>query len=184
MNEETIYSVVLIICGVFYGISAYSINCIDETRLPGWEKLTREKIGGTVLGFAALIWCARHGTQVFPASAIRFYFYPAAFVFGWASYFLLDFLSARAIGGLLILTAHYLLHQSFSFHSPFRFILSAVCYLTGSAGIFLCWKPCLLRDLFRLAASDKSRKKNFVVVFASLSFVHLFYGISHLLGRV
>jgi hypothetical protein len=169
----------LVLYGIFFLSSAAYCYRTNESNITSREKLARDKIIGTLISFAALIWCAKHGLAIFPGEPVRVYFIPAAFFFAWASYFLLDFLAARGLGALMILAAHYHLHNSFAWDSPLRPFFSVLCFIIGTCGIFICGKPCLLRDFFRAIAQNQSKRKAYVIFLSGASIVFISYGIYH-----
>jgi hypothetical protein len=181
MTEPFVFSFSLIAYGIFFILFAFYCLSSNQNNIAAREKLVREKIIGTVMAFVALIWCAKHGLDIFPRESIRIYFIPLAFILTWAAYILLDFLPARSLGALMILIAHYHLQCSFTLKSPFKPFFSTICFLVGTLGIIICGKPYILRDFFRVAAGGGNKKYSAVVFLFFLSAVYLLYGTYHVL---
>ena len=66
------------------------------------------------------------------------------------SYFFLDYLLARAVGGVMILWAYYLVHESFNVHAAGTPVLALLAWIFGFGGIWVSGRPCALRDWIRL----------------------------------
>jgi hypothetical protein len=75
--------------------------------------------------------------------------YPAAILFTVLSWFFLDYLFSRALGGILILGAYYFVYGAFNFHTPGLAAFSILYWIAGITGICFSGKPCLMRDLLR-----------------------------------
>ncbi len=71
-----------------------------------------------------------------------------------ASYFLLDYLNARALGAFMILAANHLLHAAFVAELPARGFYSIVCLALGVAGLFLLGSPWRMRQTMQLAVKN------------------------------
>ena len=119
MTEQIVSSISMIFYGIFICLFALFIQKTSTVNIHLREKACREKIGGVLMAFVALIWCAKHGQSIFPGEKIANYFIPLALIFTWLSYFLLDYLAARSFAALLILFAHYHLHWIFTLNPPF-----------------------------------------------------------------
>lgn len=183
MTEENLFLFSFILYSIVlsaFGITVYKTN---ENNIHSREKACREKINGSLMAFAALFWCAKHGQSIFPGAKIANYFIPLAFVFTWLSYFLLDFLATRSFAALLILFAHYHLYWIFAIDPPFAPIASLLCFITGTAGIIIAGKPCLLRDFFRKSAQDPLFKRYSVISIFIISFMYLFTGICIIINK-
>ncbi len=184
MSAQSLFTFSILAYGAFLAALAVLVMLTgrDKGNLPSREKLCREKTLGVIMAFASLIWCARHGADIFPGEKISSYFLPLALLLAWVSYFLLDFLPARGLGALSILLAHYHLHWIFALGAPVAPLVSATCFVTGTAGIALCGRPCLLRDFFRRAAESPGfRRASTCAIFAA-SIVYLYAGIYHLVN--
>jgi hypothetical protein len=64
-----------------------------------------------------------------------------------SSFFLLDYLFARAMGGLILLAVNSLLHGAFVAHMPARPVFSFICYVLGTYALFMLGSPYRFRDL-------------------------------------
>lgn len=158
------------------GIWCWRMNL---TNLAVWEKLPRNRTAGTILGFLALLWCVPHATPIV-WDWMQGWLYPLIFICTVLGCLFLDYLFSRAFGGILILSAIYFLHESFTFHTPAAWILAIISWVLGIAGLFLSAKPHLLRDFIRLIAKDmlwRTVSAGFFMFFAGYS---LIVGIMHL----
>lgn len=120
------------------------------------EKIPRWKIPGFVLGLFVLAWCVPHTMPILP-EGLHKYLIPAMLAAAIASWFVLDHLFARALGGYMILTAHLFLRESYGVEGFGDPLFAAVCLIYGTLGIFLCGLPYRLRDLIRLELKPKYR---------------------------
>lgn len=152
-------AVVLAALGVLF--CAARNNCIRKI-----EALMRNRFVGLFVGWAALIWCVPHAQVVAPAFLLPFLI-PLAIVVPVLSFFCLDHMTARAVGGVLIIVAYEVLHRSFDLNLDFAPALAVACWLIGGAGIWISGIPFHLRDALRLAAEKRSWK----FFFCSLLFV-------------
>ena len=84
-----------------------------------WKKVPRERNIGTAVGLVALIWAARIALPMLEGglSKLKPILVPGAVVLGISCWFLLEYVMARALGGLLILMSALLLHQAFADHA-------------------------------------------------------------------
>ncbi len=184
MSAQALFTFSILAYGAFLAGLAVLVMLTDREKgnLPSREKACREKTCGVLMAFAALLWCARHGADIFPGEKIASYFLPLALILTWASYFLLDFLPARGLGALSILLAHYHLHWTFALGAPVAPLVSATCFITGTAGIAICGRPCLLRDFFRRAAESPGFRKTSTCTIFAASIIYLSAGIYHLVN--
>ena len=140
----------------FAGTVAFTLIAVWTLRrtpenLPAAEKLPRHRLAGAILGMAALIWCIPHAAVVAPGFLLP-WLWPLAIVLPVLSYFHLDYLLARSVGGLAILGAYYYIHLSFDLHSPGAPLLAVLAWIFGLGGIWVSGKPCALRDWIRAGA--------------------------------
>lgn len=138
-------SVFLALAGVAFAATA----AFGTTRHPELaKKLPRARVAGTILGALVLAYCAYEGGQLLPGTRWGAFFYALVPIVTVLSYFFLDFLMARAFGGLLIVLANYVIQHAFAYHCGCRplFAIAALCW--GCLGIaFLAW-PWWTRDFF------------------------------------
>lgn len=128
------------------------------SRRPGafYQAFARLTWPGLILGSLCLLWSARHACIMLEGDLQRFHIYvkllvPFTIV---ASYFLLDYLNARALGAFMILAANHLLHAAFVAELPARGFYSIVCLALGVAGLFLLGSPWRMRQTMQLAAKN------------------------------
>lgn len=156
------------------GISLFCSYWIFQTgrgNISSREHAARNETAGAILVFADLLWCIPNTKPLLPDST-HILLIPAAVLLTLAAWKLLDYLFSRALGGFLILLAHYLLHESFTYHTPAAPVFAVFCFIFGIAGLFFAGKPHLLRDLFRKCASSNIFRFSvsaFILAFACLS---------------
>ena len=131
-------------------------------------KLTREpRLVGTIVGAGCLVWAAYHGVQMLEGDLERFR------VVAWGlvpvitvlSYFFLDYINARVLGGLLALCANHLINGAFVFDVPLRGFYSILCLFLGIFGMVGIWMPWRFRDLIELSGQKDSVRKTCLAVF-------------------
>ena len=154
-NSYTIYCFALAASGAFSLFAALWFFKLSGKNLESRERVPRNAFFGSIVTIAAVIWCIPHAVPVVPAG-FQHLIVPGAVVAGLLAIIFLDYLFARAAGGFLILLAHYLLHDSFTFHTPFSPLFAAFCFALGTAGIFFAGKPYLMRDLIRKSAKERN----------------------------
>ncbi len=157
-------SIVLTAFITLWLFSVNQLNVNDRANLP------RNKIMGIVLGIPCLLWCIPHTRPILPVS-LHGLLIPVIIVFLVLSYKCLDYLFARSFGGFCILSAHYLLQQSFANHTSVTLILVLFLYLLGIQGLFFAGKPYLMRDVIRNIANN--RRWKYIVCGLYLSFIIL-----------
>ncbi len=149
----------LFIAGVLFGgvlQIAVAVWCLKltEEKLPVNEKLPRNRLGGAILGLAALLVCVPHAQVVSPAFLLPF-LYLLAVLIPVLSYFFLDHCLARAVGGVMILWAYYWINTAFALNSPLLWISAPAAWLWGALGIWISGKPWALRDWIRKGSTDR-----------------------------
>ncbi len=96
------------------------------------------------------------------------------------AFFFLDFLFARALGGLLLLAATWLLHSAFSAYLPMRPVFSVFAYLVAGFGALLVAMPWLLRDLLERARNDQAWRRCAAALCALFAAVFLLFALAAL----
>jgi hypothetical protein len=114
-----------------------------------WKRVPRERIVGGILGATCLIWAACLAAPLLEGSLERFRGALPFIVVGLSlsSFFLLDYLFARAAGGIILLAVNSLLHGAFVAHMPARPLFSFICYVLGTYALFMLGSPYRFRDL-------------------------------------
>lgn len=169
--------VAAVLLNLFFAISVAKISA--ET-LDSYRKLCRNQRIGVMLGFPLLCWCVPH-TQAIIFSWAEPYLWYAAIVLAVLSYFYLDYLFARALGGLFIIGAYCLVNWGYEFQAAGAIFLSIVSWLWGIIGIFISGKPSYLRDYFTKCAEDKKLKNISYAFFAASAVIFMISAIGELL---
>ncbi len=133
--------------------AALAVTRLKPESAARWESLPRASIPGAVLGLIDLLWCIPNVKPILSES-LHPALLPAAFALAILGWIFLDKLLARAIGGFLILLAHYFLKESFAAGAPGAELFAALCFVAGTFGIFVSGKPHLLRDFIRRACAS------------------------------
>ena len=161
-----ILSVLLALAGLTLALLAV----LGATRFPeAVKKIPRARVAGTILGVLVLIYCAYEGGQLLPGTRWVALFYALVPVVTVLSYFFLDFLMARAFGGLLIVLANYVIQHAFAYHCGCRPLYALAALTWGCLGIaFLAW-PWWMRDLFDCCEKYRSTRWGFLCVASILA---------------
>ena len=146
-------------------VFAAAIFKLDQKNLTFFEKLCRNKNAGIIIGFPLICWCVPHTQAIIFDWALPYLWY-AAVILSVLSYFYLDYLCARAIGGAFIIGAYCFVHWAFEFNAPLAAGMTVMAWLWGIAGITISAKPSLLRDYFRKCAANGKFKIASYVFFA------------------
>jgi hypothetical protein len=150
-----------------------------QTELP--SKLSRSRVLGELVGIPVLAWAAYHVTQmVQPGSIfipISVGLVPAVALLAWGH---LDYLFARACGGLLLLGANHLLTVAFVAEVPSRPFFSTFVYLMGLPGLFLVSSPWWMRNVLEKTRDSGAWRNGLAVAFA---FYAVFFAAYAVLGR-
>ena len=163
------YRILLPLCAVLSLASAYFLLKVDRDNLRTAEKVPRAQIPGAILGLIDLLWCIPNAMPILPESLHKFLL-PLAFVLAILAYIALDHLFARAIGGFMILTAHFFLKESYGAPVPGAMIFAIFCFIFGIIGIFISGKPYLIRDIIRLGTGRwRLVMPIFLILFALVS---------------
>jgi hypothetical protein len=169
MDDYTIYTLGMAVFGVVSAACAAWFFRLTPESGEKSGKIARAVWPGVILAFADLLWCVPQTKPLLPES-MHGWLLPLVFVLTWASWMFLDYIFSRALGGFLILLAYYFLHESFSWRTPGAPGLALLCFVFGTAGIFIAGKPWLLRDWIRTAAGKPKWRYAFsgaLVVFSA-----------------
>lgn len=168
-NPRLMYLILLPLCAVLCIAGGILLLGIDKANLPRLEKLPRAVIPGTILGFIDLLWCIPNAMPILPDSLHK-YLLPLALLLIILAYCALDHLLSRAIGGFMILTAHFYLKESFASPTAGSALFVTFCLVFGTIGIFISGKPHLTRDIIRLSVTRyRAVMPVFLILFAAVS---------------
>lgn len=139
-------------CTIF-GVLAIGFICANEQSITKWEKFTRNRVFGMIAAYPALFACIPHAQIVAPGFLQNpLLLWGLAITIPLLCYFYIDYYTARAIGGAVIILAYDLIHYAYDEKFPGAAFFTIAAWLFGFAAIWISGKPCALRDWFRLAA--------------------------------
>jgi|BioPla2DNA2_1021312.scaffolds.fasta_scaffold99014_2 hypothetical protein len=158
-------SLLLGLLSLFY---AYLFAVASRRNAPWYRSFPRHKWLGMILGTICLLWSAWHAIIMLEGDLQRFHIWvkllvPVTVVL---CYFFLDYLNARALGGLMILATNYLLHAAFVHAVPGRAFYSIICLFLGILGLFLVGTPWRMRQLLERAADNTRWATGLGIAFA------------------
>ena len=140
------------------------------------SRLPRSRLMGEAVGVPVLCWAAYHVTQmVMPGSIfakLAVVLVPVVAVAAWSH---LDYLFARAFGGLLLLGANHLLTAAFVVQAPGRSTLSVLLYAMGVPGLVLVSSPWGMRNLLEKARDSGAWRGGALAVCAFYAALFLGY---------
>lgn len=148
------------LAGSLFGAALLAMGTATALLLPRWpaagKVLPRERIVGAMLGVLCLIWSAHEAAPLLEESlaGYRRLLPYLVVVIGVLGILFLDYLFTRAVGGVLLLSIVWLLHQAFASHAPVRWLFAIVCYLLAIGGMFMIGSPWRFRDLLQRAAAE------------------------------
>lgn len=125
------------------------------------RRLPREKYLGIVIGAICLTWSAGQALPMLEGGLAKFQpliklLVPTVTVL---SFFFLNFIFTRALGGLMMLSATHMLHQAFIHHPPCRPVFSLACYIIAVAGMVALALPWYFRDLLEKCSEEAVWRK-------------------------
>ena len=172
MTEQILYRLWMIPAAVFFTLLGVLFFRLSPENIKRMESLPRNRIFGLLTGWFALFWCVPHAQAVAPGFLLPL-LYPIAIIVPIASFFCLDYMTSRAIGGLLIIFSYEALHRSFDLALPLAGTIAVCSWILGGCGIWISGIPYHFRDAMRLAA--KSAKWRYVfscaLIFCAILFV-------------
>ena len=125
--------------------------------------LTRLRLVGIALGVPVLCWCAYEGALMLPAT-YKPYVWALVPILVVLCTWLMDFNAVRAFGGLIALTANFLIQHAFAYNCMLRSVFCVTVLLAGIAGtICIAW-PWMLRDALNWLAGHQRQDRLFIVV--------------------
>ena len=150
-----------------------SFSCLFCGWLCGWRgkeasRWPRMRWPGMALGAVCLVWTAWYTCQMLEGNLAKYHplvwaLVPVTLIL---SYFFLDFLFARSLGGLLVLCGNALIRFGFAEKVPFRGVFSVNCLLLGVLGLFLLGVPWRMRDAMLWCDGHPSGRRCIVALFA------------------
>ena len=128
---------------------------VNGDNITKFEKIVRNKIAGLIIALPALAACVPHAQIVAPGILQSpFILWPLAIAIPVLCYFYIDYYTARAAAGAIIVLAYDLIHYAYDERLPGAAIMTIAAWLFGFAAIWASGKPHALRDWFRKAADN------------------------------
>ena len=177
MTEQILYRLWVISGGIFLLISGLFFLKVNAENLKRFEAVPRNRYFGLVSGWFGLIWCIPHAQAVVPQFLLPF-MWPIALAAPVAAFFCLDYMTARAFGGLLIIFSYEALHRSFNLDLPLAGVIAVVSWLLGGCGIWISGIPYHFRDAIRLAAEKKKYKRLFAFSLLASGLLFIVSGVA------
>lgn len=154
MTEQILYRLWMIPGGIFLLSAGIFFQLLKPENLKRFESLPRNRYFGLVIGWLGLIWCIPHAQAVAPQFLLPL-MWPLAIIVPIASFFCLDYMTARAFGAVLIIVSYEALHRSFNLALPLAGVIAVISWILGACGIWISGIPYHFRDAIRLAAEKK-----------------------------
>lgn len=129
----------------------------NADRISRVRPLPRARLAGFLLGLLCLVWSAYEGCLMLEGPLARFHvlvwlLVPVTAVLCW---FFLDYLLARALGGILVFTVNFVLHEAFVYDTPCRWLYAANALFWGILGLFLLGTPWRWRQLLEYTVNNR-----------------------------
>lgn len=153
MIPQTLYRLWIIPAAIFLLALGILFLLARQENLQKLEKIPRSRIFGLLAGWFGLFWCIPHAQAVAPAFLLPL-MKPLAVIVPIASFFCLDYMTARAVGGLLIIFSYEALHRSFELELPLAGLTAVLSWILGGCGVWISGIPHHFRDVIRLAAKS------------------------------
>lgn len=155
--------------GLILLLAAVGVLALLPARQDLWRVIPRDRQVGIILGAGCLIWSVMLVSPLLegPLARLQIFLWPLAIAIGIASYFSLDYLFTRALGGFLILMANQVMHDAFVSQASMRWLLALCCYILGISGILMISSPFRFRDLLHKATETAAWRRglaSFLVV--------------------
>ena len=172
MNTITIFIAGLIVAAALEIFVAVFLLRLNADNIKHFEKVARFRHSGAVIAFLCLLWCIPNARPIV-WNWMEPILFPLTIMLSIIAWWLLDYLFARAVGGLAIISAYWLLHEAFTFHAPWLPLFAIFCWTMGIVGLFFSARPHLLRDLFRKVAASRAWQNVIVAYLASFAVLSL-----------
>ncbi len=164
-----IFTLLSLVAAAFLFFLAYA-SASEPKR---FISLPRHVWGGVVIGVPCLVWSAWHACIMLEGGLARLHVVVWLLVptIAILSYFYLDYLFSRALGGFFILAANEMIRCAFAYAIPVRPLFSLVCLIIGVMGLFMLGTPWRMRDAISLAAKDKRYGRGFAAALIIMGIV-------------
>lgn len=175
--------IALSFCALLAGLLA--LVTVGVRQCPDlWRRLPRERWLGTFLAMLCLAWAAWHAVPMLEGGLARFRIVVVALVpiITVLSFGKLNYLFARALGGLCLLLLTYMLHLAFTIQLPARVVFAAGCYLLLVVAMWQVAAPWYFRDALRKAAATPRWRGRLAGVIGAFLVFFLVFALLPLLG--
>ena len=147
--EMSAGTIIFVLLGIAFGIA-------DSTNIGKLEKIVRNRTAGLLLALPALAACVPHAQIVAPEFLQNpVVLWTLALLIPVLCYFYIDYYTARAGAGMVIILAYDLIHYCYDEKLPLAIAITIMAWLFGFAAIWISGKPYALRDWFRLAVRNR-----------------------------
>ena len=144
---------------VLFALLAIAFFSASTENIENLEKITRNRVAGLLLALPALAACVPHAQIVAPGILQNpVLLWGLAVTIPVLSYFYLDYYTARAGAGAVIILAYDLIHYGYDEKLPWAVAFTVAAWIFGFAAIWVSGKPHTLRDWFRLAVRNRKFK--------------------------
>ncbi len=173
------FTIGTIIFSLFFGLAAVAVYWGTVHYPTFFQQLPRHRRLGAVMALAALYWSAFHIVLMLEGDLARFrnlvFLLPP--IIAVLAYFFLQYLTSRALGGLLLLATTWLLQASFAARLPGRPLFSAMVYLIAAGAALLIATPWLGRDIMEKTTSQPAWRYRFSAILALLAIFFLLFAL-------
>lgn len=151
------------LASLLFGFSGFYVYRLrGEARIVAAERAVRNRVAGVIVGVIALAMCVPQAAAI-SWDWLADILWWLVVVLAVLSYIFLDHLLSRAIGGLLVMSAYYLVNYGFAIHLPLG-AGYALALLWGALGLCISGWPYLLRDILRGCGRKDKWRIGFSVV--------------------
>ena len=174
-----VFRVSSILFGLALGGGAW-LFLFGTVRWPDLHRgLPRERVLGGIVATLCLIWAAYQVLPMLEGGLARYRIVVKLTVpvVAVLSYFHLDYLLTRAVGGLLLLVLNHLLHAAFVAQIPMRPLFSAICYVISLAGFFMVGAPWRFRDVLERAGESVQWRRGVCAAFGVCGVAFLLFAV-------
>jgi hypothetical protein len=137
-----------VLAGLTLISGAFAIAWLLPRQPDAWRKLPRERRYSVVLALWVMLWAAHLAQPLLEGGLtnLRQLLLPLAMALTVLAFFFLDYLFTRAVAGLTILVATWIMEAAFIAQVPARWLLAVVGYVLATIALYLLASPYRFRD--------------------------------------